>query len=135
MKQTTGTDSPQYIFIYTKVIHSNIDIVGYIKYSMKHLYFYTKKGVVYERDTLCVLDFYVLENLQRSGIGVSLFDYSIKHMSIGNSNNEKISGQAVNPIQLAYDRPSPKLIQFLKKHYCLINGDLQPNKYMIFDGF
>jgi len=32
----------------------------------------------------------------------------------------------------AYDRPSPKLIPFLKKHYNLINHDLQPNKYAIY---
>lgn len=36
---------------------------------------------------------------------------------------------------VAYDRPSPKLLAFLSKHYDLRHGDLQPNRFMIFEGF
>lgn len=39
------------------------------------------------------------------------------------------------PIRLAYDRPSPKLVSFLARHFQLVNGDLQPNRFMIFEGF
>ncbi|RYY86961.1 GNAT family N-acetyltransferase [archaeon] len=37
-----------------------------------------------------------------------------------------------SPGQVAYDRPSPKLIPFLHKHYDLHQPDLQPNRYTIF---
>ena len=40
-----------------------------------------------------------------------------------------------DPVKLAYDRPSPKLIAFLRKNYKMINHDLQPNRFAIFDGF
>jgi hypothetical protein len=36
---------------------------------------------------------------------------------------------------MAYDRPSPKLISFMSRHFGLRDGDLQPNRYMIFEGF
>ena len=42
---------------------------------------------------------------------------------------------SINPCFIAYDRPSPKLISFMVKHYNMKNGDLQPNRFMIFDGF
>lgn len=41
----------------------------------------------------------------------------------------------LDPVKLAYDRPSPKLIAFLRKNYKMINHDLQPNRFAIFDGF
>ena len=168
MKQTINTENPHTIYIYTKINsnNSNIDIVGYIKYSIKHLYFYTKKGIVYEKDTKCVLDFYILETLQRNGIGINLFKYSINNCITSNINNNSKNNnkntnnidnsstnptaliatpiepieptepiEPIEPTELAYDRPSMKLIGFLKKHYNLINGDLQPNKYMIYNGF
>jgi hypothetical protein len=38
-------------------------------------------------------------------------------------------------MQIAYDRPSPKLVAFLARHFDLHGGDLQPNRFMIFEGF
>jgi alpha-tubulin N-acetyltransferase 1 len=37
--------------------------------------------------------------------------------------------------KLAYDRPSEKLISFLKKHYNLSSYISQNNNYVIFDRF
>lgn len=37
--------------------------------------------------------------------------------------------------QLAYDRPSPKLIAFLKKHYNLVNFIPQNNNFVIFQQY
>jgi hypothetical protein len=42
---------------------------------------------------------------------------------------------AASPEMLAYDRPSPKLISFLAKHYSLFHKMLQPNKFVTFRGF
>ena len=39
------------------------------------------------------------------------------------------------PEKLAYDRPSEKLISFLKKHYNLCSFIPQNNNYVIFDRF
>nr|XP_029510363.1 alpha-tubulin N-acetyltransferase 1-like isoform X1 [Oncorhynchus nerka] len=36
---------------------------------------------------------------------------------------------------MAYDRPSPKFLSFLEKHYCLKNSVPQVNNFVVFDGF
>lgn len=39
-----------------------------------------------EAEPLCVLDFYIAENLQRHGYGLELFDFmlQVKHSSLSN---------------------------------------------------
>lgn len=39
------------------------------------------------------------------------------------------------PHQLGYDRPSPKLIGFLRKHYNLTNYDPQANNFVVFSSY
>lgn len=39
------------------------------------------------------------------------------------------------PEKLAYDRPSEKLISFLKKHYGLAKYTAQNNNFVIFDQY
>ena len=46
-----------------------------------------------------------------------------------------LENEKINPEKLAYDRPSPKLIGFLKKHYGLINYVPQNNNYVIFNQY
>jgi alpha-tubulin N-acetyltransferase 1 len=92
---------------------------GFIKYGEKNLFFYSEKGVLKEVKCICVLDFYVSTQLQRSGIGSLLFNNMLKRLDMP-------------PHALAYDRPSPKLVSFLAKHHQLVNPDLQPNRYAIF---
>ena len=43
--------------------------------------------------------------------------------------------EGVDPRYLAIDRPSEKLISFLKKHYGLCGIIPQVNNYVIFSGF
>ena len=118
----------------------NNEMKGYIKYctpGSKNLYFYSKKGAVKEFSPYCLLDFYVLDTKQRSGIGIKLFKRMLQECSNsddnyhgnGNPNPDYLGSDAGN---WAYDRPSPKLLPFLKKHFNLNNPDLQPNKYVIF---
>ena len=98
--------------------------VGYIKFGPKDLFFYTKSGVVKSmRGQVCLLDFYVDDSMQRRGLGRILFDEMIRYLN------------GPHPSFLAYDRPSPKLIGFMAKHFGLVSPDLQPNKYTIFEGF
>ncbi|RYY86959.1 GNAT family N-acetyltransferase [archaeon] len=56
-------------------------VLGYLKYGSKQsLYFYRppKGTLVHIPSTLCLLDFYVLEHVQRGGIGRKLFDEFLK---------------------------------------------------------
>ena len=55
---------------------------------------------------LCVLDFYVHESCQRMGVGKELFEYMLER-------------EGKEPHELGYDRPSAKLLGFLRKNYGL----------------
>jgi len=75
-----------------------------------------------EVNPLCVLDFYVHESCQRGGIGKRLFDTMLEQ-------------EGASPAQLAYDRPSPKLLAFLRKHCGLSRFQPQNNNFVIFDEY
>ena len=46
-----------------------------------------------------------------------------------------LAHQAAIPAKLAYDRPSPALLGFLKKHYGLVNYIPQNNNYVVYDDY
>lgn len=75
-----------------------------------------------EIEPLCALDFYVHERCQRSGHGRRLFD-------------AMLAQEGLEPARLAYDRPSQKLLEFLKKHYCLSNFLPQSNNFVVYDAY
>lgn len=111
-------------------------MVGYLKYGHKDLFFYNKKGKVKEYpSTLCLLDFYVMHSIQRQGCGIMLFKEFLAQAEIEFNRTARAGGVTFGPHLFAYDRPSPKLLAFMKKHYGLNKPDLQPNKYTIFEGF
>ncbi|XP_016349504.1 alpha-tubulin N-acetyltransferase 1 isoform X5 [Sinocyclocheilus anshuiensis] len=97
-------------------------IVGFLKVGYKKLFLLDQRGAHLETEPLCVLDFYVTETLQRHGYGLELFDFMLKH-------------KRVEPEQMAYDRPSPKFLSFLEKHYDLKNSVPQVNNFVVFSGF
>jgi alpha-tubulin N-acetyltransferase 1 len=97
-------------------------VFGYIKVGPKKLFLRDRLFNYHERRTLSVLDFYVYDSVQRQGIGKQLFDYML--------NYEKI-----NPNMLAFDRPTLRLLSFLKKNYGLDNYLTQENNFIIFDKF
>ncbi|XP_048057172.1 LOW QUALITY PROTEIN: alpha-tubulin N-acetyltransferase 1 [Megalobrama amblycephala] len=97
-------------------------IVGFLKVGYKKLFLLNQRGAHLETEPLCVLDFYVTETLQRHGYGLELFDFMLKH-------------KRVEPEQMAYDRPSPKFLSFLEKHYDLKISVPQVNNFVVFDGF
>lgn len=68
---------------------------------------------------MCVLDFYVHESCQRMGIGKILFEKMLEYTKL-------------HPAKFAYDRPSPKLLGFLRKHYNLTDYIPQNNNYVVF---
>lgn len=95
---------------------------GLLKVEERNLFYRDSMGAVKELRPLCVLDFYVHESLQRKGVGSKLFSLMLEI--------EKIV-----PSKIAYDRPSPKLIKFLDKHYGLKHFINQNNNYVIFDDY
>ncbi|XP_041810790.1 alpha-tubulin N-acetyltransferase 1 isoform X2 [Chelmon rostratus] len=97
-------------------------VVGFLKVGYKKLFLLDLQGVHIEAEPLCVLDFYIAENLQRHGYGLELFDFMLQHKNL-------------EPVLMAYDRPSPKFLSFLAKHYCLTQCVPQVNNFVVFDGF
>jgi alpha-tubulin N-acetyltransferase 1 len=67
---------------------------------------YINGGTMTQITPRCVLDFYVHESLQRQGVGLKIFEFMME--------TERLPAQ-----KYAYDRPSPKLLGFLRKHFGL----------------
>jgi len=97
-------------------------VVGMLKVGRKKLFLMDSAGKPNELSPLCVLDFYVTERRQRTGCGKMLFEAMVRR-------------EGVDPRYLAIDRPSEKLISFLRKHYSLNTIIPQVNNYVIFSGF
>lgn len=97
-------------------------VVGFLKTGVKHLFYVSRSGQYTEMDPLCVLDFYVDEAWQRRGVGLQLFQRLLQE-------------ENVTPDRLAYDRPSPKLFAFLRKHAGLSEHFPQPNRFVVFDAY
>lgn len=96
---------------------------GIIKTGRKKLFIRESvSGKMHEIEPLCVLDFYVHESKQRSGLGKVLFE-------------EMLRNEGVRPHELGYDRPSPKLLGFLRKHYKLSNYEPQTNNFVVFKSY
>ncbi|CAN0081549.1 unnamed protein product [Heterosigma akashiwo] len=75
-----------------------------------------------EIDALCLLDFYIFESAQRAGLGIRLF-------------NHMLEAEGIEARKMAYDRPSPKLLPFLKKHFELHDFIPQPNRFVVFRAY
>ena len=97
-------------------------VIGLIKIGSRKLFIRNESGQIKEITPICVLDFYVHESVQRGGQGKQIFE-------------KMLQVEGVKPEKLAYDRPSPKLIGFLKKHYGLSNYVPQNNNYVVFSAY
>uniref|UniRef100_A0A8D0H7A2 Alpha tubulin acetyltransferase 1 n=1 Tax=Sphenodon punctatus TaxID=8508 RepID=A0A8D0H7A2_SPHPU len=97
-------------------------VIGFLKVGYKKLFVLDRHGAHNEVEPLCLLDFYVHESLQRHGYGKELFEHMLQH-------------ERVEPYQLAVDRPSEKLLCFLRKHYSLRETIPQVNNFVVFEGF
>ena len=122
--QTTITNTSRFFPSDQRLyIKANKNIVyGYIKVGLKKLFIRDRFFNYHERKTLSLLDFYIYDSAQRQGIGKNLFDFMLKVENI-------------RADQLAYDRPTLRLLAFLKKNYGLDNYITQNNSFIIFDNF
>ncbi|KAG0365279.1 Alpha-tubulin N-acetyltransferase 1, partial [Mortierella sp. AD032] len=106
----------------TRSEEKGVFVAGMLKMGEKKLFIVDKSGTLHEQEVCCVLDFYVDDSCQRRGFGKLLFDYMLKV-------------EDIDPCQIAYDRPSPKLYQFLNKYFQLERHLPQPNQFAVFEGF
>lgn len=98
--------------------------VGILKMGVKKLFVtHPVTHALVEVDPLCVLDFFVDERCQRRGCGKALFEHMLAAEGVR------------RPETLAIDRPSPKLLGFMKKHYGLSAYAPQVNNFVVFDRF
>ena len=111
-----------YMLVDRKALSGAGAVVGMLKVGRKKLFLLDSCGKPNELSPLCVLDFYVTERRQRTGCGKLLFETMLRR-------------EGVEPRYLAIDRPSEKLISFLRKHYNLSSIIPQVNNYVIFSGF
>lgn len=97
-------------------------VTGMLKTGRKALYVFDRDGHHYQVQAPCILDFYVHESRQRSGLGKKLFEYMLQR-------------EEVDAKRLAIDRPSDKFLAFLNKHYQLTSPIRQMNNFVVYDGF
>ncbi|VDN53267.1 unnamed protein product [Dracunculus medinensis] len=97
-------------------------IIGLLKIGYKNLYLTDEKNQTYQTTPLCILDFYIHDSLQRRGYGHTLFDYMLQC--------EKSSASEV-----AIDKPSDSLIQFMGKHYDLKDPIWQTINFVVYASF
>lgn len=101
---------------------NTVTVKGLLKTGVKNLYIWRQNDQYSQISPICVLDFYVHESFQRTGIGKLLFETML-------DNESKL------PHQLGYDRPSSKLMNFLVKHYHLSGHIPQVNQFVVFNAY
>ncbi|XP_050435796.1 alpha-tubulin N-acetyltransferase 1-like [Adelges cooleyi] len=117
------TKSDHTIYLMTEQdIENAYVVVGILKMGWKKLYLFDKKGTRSEALVYCLLDFYIHETRQRQGYGIKLYEYMLK-------DNE------LEAKQLAIDKPSRKMLQFMNKHFNLKKLVDQGNNFVIFEEF
>lgn len=100
-------------------------VLGVLKTGDKNLFIHRRGGGFgnpIEMEPRCVLDFYVHESAQRRGVGAALFAFFLR-------------AENKHPARCAYDRPSTKLLAFLRKHHGLVKYQTQTNNFVVFDAY
>jgi alpha-tubulin N-acetyltransferase 1 len=95
---------------------------GFLKVGHKRLFIYDKFGKITEICPLSLLDFYVLPNYQRKGIGFELF-------------SSMLLNENIEPSKIGYDNPNEKMLNFLKKYFNLWDYIKQKNNFVIFNEY
>jgi GNAT superfamily N-acetyltransferase len=81
---------------------------------VKNLFLFDPTGMVHEKKSLCVLDFYVHKSKQRNGLGKQMFDFMLE-VRISYSTSSTISNLSYTPM----DYLSVKLLLHGYNHYFL----------------
>lgn len=97
-------------------------VVGILKIGERDLFYRDQIGDIKELTCACVLDFYVHESCQRKGYGKEMFEKMLEY-------------EGMEACEFAIDRPSGKLLKFLKKYYGLWEFVPQNNNYVIYEQY
>ncbi|KAL4143844.1 hypothetical protein QTP88_006107 [Uroleucon formosanum] len=100
----------------------NFAVVGFLKMGWKKLFLYDKQASRSEAQVYCLLDFYIHECRQRKGYGIRLIQCMLQNTGLEAKN-------------LAIDKPTKKLFQFMWKHFQLSKSVNQGNNFVIFEEF
>ncbi|XP_059216737.1 alpha-tubulin N-acetyltransferase 1 isoform X2 [Stomoxys calcitrans] len=102
---------------------NNGAVIGLLKVGTKDLYLFDEIGQTRKVENApCILDFYIHESRQRAGLGKDLFE-------------TMLADEKWTPVKCSVDRPSEKLLGFLKKHYGLVRSIPQANNFVLYEGF
>lgn len=111
------------LFLSYSLIQNSGAVVGLLKIGSKDLYLFDEYGVTRRvLNAPAILDFYIHESRQRSGQGKKLFETMLEN-------------EGWTPLKCSIDRPSSKLLGFLKKHYGLTRTIPQANNFVLYEGF
>ena len=101
------------------LLKENDFVTGYVRLGQRTLYLSPDPVSVELQpfSVYCVLDFFIQD--QRRGNGIFLMQKILT------------SSPNLSPEKLAFDRPSAKLVPFLRKHFGLLDLVEQPNKFVI----
>ncbi|GAB0100596.1 Alpha-tubulin N-acetyltransferase [Sergentomyia squamirostris] len=115
-------NSDHIVYLMSEKQGKNGVVTGLLKVGVKSLYVFDADGETHKVNAPCVLDFYIHESRQRAGLGKVLFQYMLDQ-------------ENYQPQQLAIDRPSDKLVGFLRKHYALTQTIPQMNNFVVYEQF
>ena len=113
------------LYLATQRSGRGMRVLGLAKSGRKRLYLHGCPGLgdpsaLTEVTPVCLLDFYVHESAQRQGFGRALI-------------GALLATEQQTPEALAYDRPSPKLLAFMGKHFSLRAWRPQTNAFVVFE--
>jgi len=104
-----------------QIDRSKLEVLGFIKMGPKRLFLQpAAQSALVDTQPLCVLDFYIHESHQCAGWGSLLL-------------RSALETEGLSAGSLAYDRPSAKLLSFLRKHYGLDSYIQQANAFIVFE--
>jgi GNAT superfamily N-acetyltransferase len=122
---STITTSTKFFSSSDNKLYLKIDqqkVVGILKIGIRRLFYSNEIGRIIEISPLCLLDFYIHERYQRSGYGKELYEFMLRT-------------EGVSPNKIAIDRPSSKLVAFMRKHYGLSDFIPQNNNFVVYRQF
>lgn len=97
-------------------------IIGFCKVGYKRLFVLDGHERQHVIQPLCLLDFYVSSNMQRSGYGKKIYD-------------AMISNEKTEPRLIAIDKPSKLCLAFMRRHYDLKDYVIQNNNFVVYNDY
>eukprot|EP00002_Diphylleia_rotans_P015941 TRINITY_DN3090_c0_g1_i1.p1 TRINITY_DN3090_c0_g1~~TRINITY_DN3090_c0_g1_i1.p1 ORF type:complete len:459 (-),score=104.16 TRINITY_DN3090_c0_g1_i1:229-1605(-) len=97
-------------------------VAGFLRVRRQRISAKTESQTSQEAEVVCILDFYVVEKLQHTGVGYLL----VQRMLL----EEKIS-----PARIAIEKPTKEALAFFQKYFQLKNPALQPSNIVVFEQF